>query len=344
MPLNSRGHQAERHAFTLIEVLVVVIIIAILASIAMPRFASSPDKVRAAEAKSELRNLVTIQEAYFADSTRYLSALPRDYRINPNVSVEIDAVSRRGWRATAVAINGTVCHIAVGDQVRSGEGDGDPSCNTTPTLVGVRPLNALDSVVAALPLSDVAFDAPTEMILRRPTTIVVVLDPRRVPAAPRAVRKLDPASTDSLVATLLLAGSSDSMPHEAAVIHYSPRMRAELRGQSFTITPRTPEEQGVGAREPTIWRWEVTPTEVEDHVLALTISALVSVHKHEVLKAYPVLDRHIRVHANVLYYAETLLAEHWEWIVGSLLLPFLIWRWKSRKPAEHRARARKARD
>ena len=61
----------NRKGFTLIELLIVVVIIGILAAIAIPKFANTKQKAYIASMKSDLRNLVTAEEAYFADSLKY---------------------------------------------------------------------------------------------------------------------------------------------------------------------------------------------------------------------------------------------------------------------------------
>src|SRR3954470_20293005 len=65
----------NRRGFTLIELLIVVVIIGILAAIAIPKFANTKTKAYKAAMKSDLRNLVTAEEAYFADSSKYTSLI-----------------------------------------------------------------------------------------------------------------------------------------------------------------------------------------------------------------------------------------------------------------------------
>src|SRR3984893_9256509 len=62
-----------KKGFTLIELLIVVVIIGILASIAIPKFANTKNKAYTAAMKSDLRNLVTAEESFFADSTKYVT-------------------------------------------------------------------------------------------------------------------------------------------------------------------------------------------------------------------------------------------------------------------------------
>lgn len=61
----------EEKGFTLIELLVVVAIIGILAAIAIPQFSEYRKKAFDARAKSDLHNLATAEEAYFAENETY---------------------------------------------------------------------------------------------------------------------------------------------------------------------------------------------------------------------------------------------------------------------------------
>lgn len=62
---------SNRKGFTLIELLIVVVIIGILAAIAIPKFAATKDKAKLASLKTDLRNMMTAQEAYFSDYNTY---------------------------------------------------------------------------------------------------------------------------------------------------------------------------------------------------------------------------------------------------------------------------------
>src|SRR3954468_7466333 len=59
---------SQKNGFTIVELLLVVIIVGILATIAIPRFADSKDKAYVAQMKSDLRNLATYEEQYAGDN------------------------------------------------------------------------------------------------------------------------------------------------------------------------------------------------------------------------------------------------------------------------------------
>ncbi len=65
--------RTKRSGFTLIELLIVVVIIGILAGIAIPKFAATKDKSRLASIRSDLRNIMTAQEAYWASHSTFAS-------------------------------------------------------------------------------------------------------------------------------------------------------------------------------------------------------------------------------------------------------------------------------
>jgi type IV pilus assembly protein PilA len=120
----------SRKGFTLIELLIVVVIIGILAAIAIPKFANTKEKAYIASMKSDLRNLITAQEAYFSDNnSTYASsttALSTTYKSSSGVTVTVGTVSNTGWDATAAhSSTSKTCKISVGG---SATNEGEPVC------------------------------------------------------------------------------------------------------------------------------------------------------------------------------------------------------------------------
>jgi prepilin-type N-terminal cleavage/methylation domain-containing protein len=87
--------------FTLIELLIVVVIIGILAAIAIPKFSATREKAYFAAMKSDVKNLASQQEIYYADNYTY-SAVPANlaFTNSEGVTVTISA-STSGWAASA---------------------------------------------------------------------------------------------------------------------------------------------------------------------------------------------------------------------------------------------------
>lgn len=124
----------NRKGFTLIELLIVVVIIGILAAIAIPKFSNTREKAYIASMKSDLRNLATAEESYFADFTTYTTSMAAvDAGQSQGVTIAIGAASGSGWSATAVH-NGTAktCALYLGNTtpVAPADNEGEVKCTT----------------------------------------------------------------------------------------------------------------------------------------------------------------------------------------------------------------------
>ncbi|MDA1081138.1 MAG: prepilin-type N-terminal cleavage/methylation domain-containing protein [Gemmatimonadetes bacterium] len=122
--------RTKKKGFTLIELLIVVVIIGILAAIAIPKFANTKEKAYIASMKSDLRNLITAQEAYFSDNNSTYgsstTALGTTYRASSGVTVTIGTVTNTGWAATSSHTStAKTCAIAVGGTATN---EGEPVC------------------------------------------------------------------------------------------------------------------------------------------------------------------------------------------------------------------------
>src|SRR3954466_15446052 len=91
----------NRKGFTLIELLIVVVIIGILAAIAIPKFANTKGKAYITAMKSDLRNLMTAEESYFSDSSKY-TATAGNLKFSSSTGVNVPTIATGAgyWTAT----------------------------------------------------------------------------------------------------------------------------------------------------------------------------------------------------------------------------------------------------
>jgi type IV pilus assembly protein PilA len=121
----------HRNGFTLIELLIVVVIIGVLASIAIPKFANTKEKAYLTSMKSDLRNLVTAEEAYFADSIKYTTNLGTMYRTSTGVNGPTITLTADGWTASVSHTTTTrTCAVYGGSTpLAPAAKEGEPRCS-----------------------------------------------------------------------------------------------------------------------------------------------------------------------------------------------------------------------
>ena len=117
----------NRKGFTLIELLIVVVIIGILAAIAIPKFSNTKEKAVVSALKSDLRNLASAQESYYADFTTYTTNLGTYFTSSAGNTVTIGTGDGTHWEATAS--NAGTSQTCVMGSNTSATGDGAPACS-----------------------------------------------------------------------------------------------------------------------------------------------------------------------------------------------------------------------
>jgi type IV pilus assembly protein PilE len=107
-------HHTRQRGITLIELMVVVVIVAVLTSIAVPSYRAYMVRAHRTEAKSALLSLAAAQEKFYLQNNRYaeddeLTAAPPaglglpDTTENGWYTIEIGAADGEGFAATATA-------------------------------------------------------------------------------------------------------------------------------------------------------------------------------------------------------------------------------------------------
>ena len=109
--------QSNKKGFTLIELLIVVVIIGILAAIAIPKFSQTREKAYVSAMKSDLKNLASQQEIYYADHYVYTtSSSAVGFSPSEGVTLSAITVTGVGWSASSTHAGTTdTCAMFYGD-------------------------------------------------------------------------------------------------------------------------------------------------------------------------------------------------------------------------------------
>jgi len=127
----------NRKGFTLIELLIVVVIIGILAAIAIPKFATTKDKAKLASVKTDIRNYMTAQEAYFSDKALYgasadLAGAGYNFTFSTGNAATASSGDASGYNLTvtnsSISTGTKSCQVAVGGKAAAPVDDGVIKC------------------------------------------------------------------------------------------------------------------------------------------------------------------------------------------------------------------------
>lgn len=117
--------------WTLVEVIIVVAIIGLLATIVIPKFSSSRDKALVATMKADLRNLLTAEEIWKSDSGSYATVFPvTTWSPSAGVTAPQITLTPDGWAASVGHSTSTrTCAIFVGSTpLPPATKEGVPTC------------------------------------------------------------------------------------------------------------------------------------------------------------------------------------------------------------------------
>ena len=112
----------QERGFTLIELLIVVVVIGILATIAIPKFSRMREKSYVAAVTSDLKNVASQQEIYLDNHYSYASDVAdMELTITDRVTITINEASGQGWAATGIhaGFAGSQCGFYYGNAASS---------------------------------------------------------------------------------------------------------------------------------------------------------------------------------------------------------------------------------
>jgi len=104
-------------------------------------------------------------------------------------------------------------------------------------------------------------------------------------------------------------------------------MKARLSGEAFSIKALNDDAQIISPKGYTEWAWEVSPLKAGVQKLYLHITVRIRLPYGEENKDHPVMDRMVYVEVNPIYSTKKFISNHWQWIVGALIIPLIGWIW-----------------
>ncbi len=129
--------RSNPNGFTLIELLIVIAILGVLTSIALPAYQNSVLRSNRAEAKSELLQVASDQERYFSNFNTYVDdATP----LNTPVVADRDRTTQNGLYTISVAacVGGAITNCFLATATAQGEQTADACTTLTISNTGAR--------------------------------------------------------------------------------------------------------------------------------------------------------------------------------------------------------------
>jgi hypothetical protein len=193
-----------------------------------------------------------------------------------------------------------------------------PPGPTAPPLPDPRPVVVPPPVPGPQDYADVdglvqgsaAFSAPTTAPLKQTFAVYLRVAPEKL--------------------ATLMANLKEEVPQPSTVVgrpdvRLAPRMWARVSGYGFDIDPKDAVFQAVSKVEPTTWVWQVTPTVAGDHSLLFELDGELEIGGKETPRRFYSAVQPVHIPINVV----DVLSDKWEWIASTLVIPLLLWIWRS---------------
>jgi len=106
-------------------------------------------------------------------------------------------------------------------------------------------------------------------------------------------------------------------------------MSAQLLSEEgrFNIIPVSTEYQNIDSIGYTEWEWRITPIKGGYSFLKL----IVKVKTNDFFKDITVFDKNVPIKSNVIFSVKTWFNKYWQWLMTTIIIPFVIWWWNQRK-------------
>ncbi len=106
--------QVKNKGFTMMEMLIVVVIVGILATLSIGYYTAAKENVADSEAKSNLKNIQVAEKSYNLDHNTYYPEPPAVSEagignINANLKLSLPSVGNINWNYTVFSTGNTFC-------------------------------------------------------------------------------------------------------------------------------------------------------------------------------------------------------------------------------------------
>jgi hypothetical protein len=176
-------------------------------------------------------------------------------------------------------------------------------------------LRQVDSLLAELPLANIAFNAPKTLRVDDTAVIQLLLSGGQ--------------SVDELQRQITELGET-----EGATIKVSDVMEARLTGLGFDIQPITPDRQIVGGEGVTQWKWEIDPTKTGRQRLHLSLSAVITYKGSQSPRTVRTFERTLsitNVPSSPSRGLRDFVSDNWQFLLSTLVIPLGLWLLHRRK-------------